>query len=97
MLVRKLAVVALAVVGLASTAPAAEPPVLSNGVKVHRGPGSGPLPAPAAPKAEPRTLAGRNLWVIDEARGTAVGCRIEGTTQVGKRRLKCATRRLPQP
>lgn len=72
------------------------PPAREGGVAVYRGPGSGPLPPPPA-SAERHTLGGKTLWRVDEARGTAVACRMEGTMMVGQRRLRCARGRLPEP
>jgi len=97
MQVARLARALLASALLAPAAWAADPPTTAGGVAVYRGPGSGPLPPVAAPKPEPRSMAGRNLWVVDEAQRTAVGCRIEGTSTVGKRRLACVRSRVPQP
>lgn len=73
------------------------PPAREGGVAVYRGPGSGPLPAPPPASAERRTLGGKTLWRVDEGRGTAVACRMEGTMMVGQRRLRCARGRLPEP
>lgn len=100
MQVARLARVALVSAVLAPAAWAADPAPSAppaTGVTVYRGPGSGPLPPVAASGPEPRTMSGRNLWVVDETRGTAVGCRIEGTSTVGKRRMACVRSRVPQP
>lgn len=103
MQVARLAQVALVSAVLAPAAwaadpsPPAPPAPSASGVAVYRGPGSGPLPPVAASRSEPRTMSGRNLWVVDETRDTAVGCRIEGTSTVGKRRLACVRSRVPQP
>ncbi len=83
--------------GAAELALPAAPPA-DGGVRVYRGPGSGPLPAPVAPAAGDRRLVGgKTLWTVDEAAGTAVGCRLEGTMMVGQRRIRCARGRMPQP
>ncbi len=82
----------LVAVGLLGTAAAAaaEPDVL-----VLRGrPGSPPPAVPMAAPAAPTPLAGDRLWLVDRDRGRLVGCRLERTTQVGERRIRCAERTL---
>lgn len=79
-------------VGLLGTAAAvaAEPDVL-----VLRGRSGSPPAAPMAAPAAPIPLAGDRLWLVDRERGRLVGCRLERTTQVGERRIRCAERTLP--
>lgn len=74
----------------ATTADAAERAVL-----VLRGQGSPPpKPALAAPAPALRALAGERLWLIEGER--LVACRLERTTRVGERRIRCAERGLPR-
>lgn len=68
----------------------------SSAVTVHRGPGSGPLPKLERPEARRDVLAGERIWIVDRDAGMLTGCRLEGTTQVGRRRLACARRALPE-
>lgn len=90
---RELGAILVAGLVTAAAAAAAEPEVL-----VLRGrPGPAPAAAPAAdpsPATEPLALAGGRLWLVDRGRGRLVGCRLERTTQVGERRIRCAGRTL---
>lgn len=66
-------------------------------VLVLRGRG-GPPPATAPQAAAPvlpLALAGERLWLVDRERSTLLACRLERTTRVGERRIRCAERRLP--
>lgn len=66
-------------------------------VRVLRGRGS-PAPPPAASAAAPvRVVAGERLWLLDEAAGELVACRLERTSRVGALRIRCAERRLATP
>lgn len=84
---------AVALVLAAATAAAAEPEVL-----VLRGRGS-PPPRPLAIERPiaPLVLAGERLWIVDEAAGRLVACRLERASRVGERRIRCAERALPGP
>lgn len=64
-------------------------------VLVLRGQGSPPakMPVAAQPPAV-RAFAGERLWLIDRDR--LVACRLERTTRVGERRIRCAERGLPR-
>ncbi len=82
--------VAAGLLGMAATALAAEPDV-----SVLRGrPGPPPAAAPSAAPAPVTLLAGERLWLVDRDRGRILGCRLERTTQVGERRIRCAERTL---
>lgn len=74
----------------AASAAAAEREVL-----VLRGRGS---PPPAAVRESPpplRLLAGQRLWLVDSEQRRLVACRLERTTRVGERRIRCAEGGLP--
>jgi hypothetical protein len=64
-------------------------------VTVLRGPGSGPLPKLERREPPRQIVAGERFWIVDQASGTVTGCRLEGTSTVGRRRLACARRALP--
>jgi hypothetical protein len=84
----------LLVPGLAEAQAAGASAAGSADVTVLRGPGSGPLPR--LETAQPaRALAGKRLWLVDEAAGTVVSCRNIGTANVGERRIRCTRGRLP--
>jgi hypothetical protein len=93
---------AAAVLGIALGALTAQP-VAADGapaalagegqVLVLRGEPSSPPPAPA-PAAERELVpiaAGRTLWLVDERRDRLIGCRVERTSSVGVRRIRCGS------
>lgn len=86
---------ALILVGGAAAAQAAgTAPETVAGVVILRGPGSGPLPRAEAP-APPQALAGKRLWLVDQADGTVISCRNLATADVGRRVIRCTRGRLP--
>jgi hypothetical protein len=65
-------------------------------VRILRGKGSPPPPAATA-AAPVRIVAGERFWLLDEAAGELVACRLERTSRVGALRIRCAERRLATP
>lgn len=67
-------------------------------VPVYRG---DPAPTPALDEAEvvpegPEYLAaGNRLWVVDREARSLTACRVQATTQVGRDRVRCVARGLP--
>jgi hypothetical protein len=61
-------------------------------VLVLRGRGSPPPVAAREAAATARVVAGERFWLFDEGRGRLVACRLERTTRVGERRIRCAER-----
>jgi hypothetical protein len=74
----------------ATAADAAEREVL-----VLRGRGSPPPKPWSAEAPSVHAVAGERLWLVDGER--LLACRLERTTRVSERRIRCAGRRLPQP
>jgi hypothetical protein len=66
-------------------------------VRILRGKGSSPPPRAAAAAAPVRVVAGERLWLVDEAVGELVACRLERTSRAGALRIRCAERRLVTP
>lgn len=53
---------------------------------------------PAVAEEAPRTIeiaAGEDLWLVDQAAGELVACRLLKTSTVGKRVIRCFERTLP--
>ena len=55
-------------------------------------PGSGPVNDAQDGKA----LAGDRFWMVNEARGKLVACRLVNTSEVGGQYIRCTERRLPR-
>ncbi len=68
---------------------------VEHAVLVLRGQGSPPPEASVvAPPPAVRALAGERLWLIEGER--LIACRLERTTRVDQRRIRCAQRGLPR-
>lgn len=67
-----------------------------NGVLVLRGtPAPRPAPVAEPTRSAPVFLAGERLWLVDPEGGRVTACRLERTTRVGERRIRCSERSLP--
>ena len=69
-----------------------------GGVKVVRGQPAAKPVEPAHPYAHStvrRVTAGGTLWIVDGGAKRLVACRLQHTTQVGGRRIRCTERSLP--
>lgn len=66
-------------------------------VRILRGKGSPPPPPAATAAGLVRIVAGERFWLLDEAAGELVACRLEPTSRVGTLRIRCAERRLATP
>lgn len=68
-----------------------------NGVLVLRGTPA-PRPAPVAEPARsaPVAVAGERLWLVDPEGGRLTACRLDRTSRIGERRIRCAERQLPR-
>ncbi len=67
-----------------------------GGVAIVRGVG---MKRPARPpedaaSAAPQVMTGDKAWLVDRKRNRLIACRLESTTQVGERRIRCGTRTL---
>jgi len=70
----------------------------STGVTVMRGQPVTELPAQMTryehrPVAQ--TAAGNTLWIVDSESDRLFACELRNTTQVGVRKIRCRSRRLP--
>ncbi|MHA1600923.1 MAG: hypothetical protein ACTSW2_08850 [Alphaproteobacteria bacterium] len=69
-----------------------------SGVTVVRGQPAVKPVAPVRPYAHSkirRVSAGGTLWIVDGGAKRLVACRLQNTTQVGGRRIRCTERSLP--
>ncbi|MCX8100113.1 MAG: hypothetical protein RMK81_07380 [Geminicoccaceae bacterium] len=68
-----------------------------NGVLVLRGtPGPRPAPMPEPARSAPAVVAGERLWLVDPEGGRLAACRLERTSRIGERRIRCTERPLPR-
>lgn len=65
-------------------------------VPVYRGrPAAVATPAEEAPAGPELLAAGNRLWIVDRDTGTLTACRVGATTRVGRDRVRCVERELP--
>ncbi len=70
----------------------------STGVAVMRGQPVSELPAQTARythKPVAHMDAGNTLWIVDSESDRLFACELRNTTQVGGRKIRCRSRRLP--
>ena len=66
-----------------------------GGVTVFRGvPSPPPVPAMDVAATPPAVVAGRALWLIDQASGRVIGCNLRSSGEVGGKRIRCGARSL---
>ena len=65
---------------------------VSRGVAVQRGHAVARKPAPPKKPGTGRftTAVGEDLWIIDRQRNRVINCGIEGSSDVGGERIRCA-------